>query len=71
MTTFAKAFKRWLCGCPRPSEVRDNLPPEIRGASHALNNAASILHGSVFRLRKVTDALAELQADIEREDHGR
>lgn len=54
-------LKRWLCGSSHPSHVHaEDAPPDVRDASHALNNAASILHGSVSRLQKEVNALADL-----------
>lgn len=56
-----RAIKRWLCGCsPRTERKAENVPPDVRVASHALNNAASILQGSVVRLRKEADVLTDL-----------
>jgi hypothetical protein len=41
------------------------VPEEVRHASHALNNAASILQGAVLNLRKQADALAELSDEMQ------
>jgi hypothetical protein len=70
--TVLNDFKRWLCGCPsrkrnagRPPLREMPVPEEVRHASHALNNAASILQGAVLNLRKQADALAELSDEMQ------
>lgn len=67
-----KAFKRWLCGRPKQEATMPlkELPvsKEVRSASHALNNATTILQGAVLSLRKEADALSQLAHDMHEGD---
>lgn len=56
-------FRQWMCRVlcnQNPVTTTVRLPDDVRRASHALNNATSILQGAARDIAKQADALSAL-----------